>query len=639
MPAVGETLTHSYSYGLVALSVLIAVLASYAALDLAGRVTSASGRARLLWLIGGAMAMGLGIWSMHYIGMLAFLLPIPVRYDWPTVLVSLVAAILASAIALYVTSRRKMNVAQALVGSLFMGGGIAAMHYIGMAAMRLDAVHYYSADIVALSVVLAVVISLVALWLAFHFRGDTRGWSWRKVASAMVMGAAIPVMHYTGMAAATFRMAAHGHGDHTHAISVGSLSVVGITTVTLMILGLVVISAFAHRRFSLQALELESSRRHHQIIEAALDAFVGMDAAGLVTDWNAQAEVTFGWRREDVIGQSLADLIVPPAHRDAHLQGLHRFNASGDGPLLNKRIEVTAVHKDGHEFPIELAICPIKWGDKTAFAAFVRDVTERQHAQQVLANKIDELARSNAELEQFAYVASHDLQEPLRMVASYTQLLRKRYHGKLDQDADEFIRFAVDGATRMQTLIQDLLSYSRVTTRGQSFRATKAATACDSAMRNLTQAIADSKSAVTIGPLPWVMADDTQLTQVFQNLIGNAIKYRSERIPAIRVSARSSGSFAEFSVEDNGIGIESQYFDRIFQMFQRLHTVNEHSGTGIGLALCRKIVERHGGRIWVESNPGAGSTFMFTMPLAEEVEELRDELAHDRDLVGRGQSR
>lgn len=204
------------------------------------------------------------------------------------------------------------------------------------------------------------------------------------------------------------------------------------------------------------------------------------------------------------------------------------------------------------------------------------------------------------------------------MVASYTQLLARRYKGRLDADADEFIGFAVDGAIRMQTLIQDLLIYSRVTTRGQPIKVTQAQTACDEAVRNLGSAIADSSGVVEVEPLPGVIADATQLTQLFQNLIGNAIKYRDQRTPSIKVSARCDGQLAEFAVEDNGIGIEPQYFDRIFQMFQRLHTAKAYPGTGIGLALCRKIVERHGGTIWVESQLGAGSTFRFTMPRSED---------------------
>src|SRR6266705_1383976 len=209
-------LVGSFDYRLVFLSVLIAILASYAALDLAGRVTSAQGKVRLFWLNGGAVAMGFGIWSMHYIGMLAFRLPVPVQYDWPTVVLSLVAAIAASAIALVVVSRPRMGVRQALLGGVLMGGGIATMHYTGMEAMRMPAMCSYSSGLVGLSVLLAVVISLVALWLTFHFRRDARTWSWRKSASAVVMGLAIPVMHYTGMAAVTFTPAMM-HGDLSHA--------------------------------------------------------------------------------------------------------------------------------------------------------------------------------------------------------------------------------------------------------------------------------------------------------------------------------------------------------------------------------------------------------------------------------------
>lgn len=248
------------------------------------------------------------------------------------------------------------------------------------------------------------------------------------------------------------------------------------------------------------------------------------------------------------------------------------------------------------------------------------DISERKRAEQELARQAEELARSNAELELFAYVASHDLQEPLRMVASYTQLLARRYQGKLGAEADEFIGFAVDGATRMQQLIQDLLSYSRVTTRGKALHFTQAEAACSSAIENLRESIRESNAEVSVGSLPGVFADATQLTQLFQNLIGNAIKYRTERVPEIRVAAKANGTEWIFTVQDNGIGIEAQYFERIFQMFQRLHTRKEYSGTGIGLAVCRKIVERHEGKIWVESQPRQGSTFLFTIPRAEGME-------------------
>ncbi len=204
------------------------------------------------------------------------------------------------------------------------------------------------------------------------------------------------------------------------------------------------------------------------------------------------------------------------------------------------------------------------------------------------------------------------------MVASYTQLLARRYKGKLGADADEFIGFAVDGATRMQHLIQDLLSYSRVTTKGKELQVTDSGAACDQAVANLRAAIAESGAVVTTGSLPTVRADATQLTQLFQNLIGNAIKYRNERKPEVQVAATPMEDRWVFSVQDNGIGIEAQYYERIFQLFQRLHARTDYSGTGIGLALCRKIVERHGGSIWVKSRPGEGSTFLFAIPLEAE---------------------
>lgn len=228
-----------------------------------------------------------------------------------------------------------------------------------------------------------------------------------------------------------------------------------------------------------------------------------------------------------------------------------------------------------------------------------------------------ELARSNAELQQFAYVASHDLQEPLRMVASYTKLLEKRYKGRLDEDADEFINYVVDGATRMQQLINSLLDFSRIGTRTREFVATSCEKVLDEAMTNLAIAIKDSGAVITHDPLPTLMADESQLIQLFQNLIGNAIRFRSEQLPEIHISAERRHNDWLFSVRDNGIGMESQYFERIFIIFQRLHTRAEYSGTGIGLAVCKKIVERLGGRIWVESKPGQGSTFFFNLPVFE----------------------
>ena len=248
--------------------------------------------------------------------------------------------------------------------------------------------------------------------------------------------------------------------------------------------------------------------------------------------------------------------------------------------------------------------------------ALVEDqLTERERSEESLQQYADDLARSNTELRQFAYVASHDLQEPLRMVSSYTQLLARRYKDRLDDDAHEFIAYAVDGALRMQLLISDLLAYSRVGSQGKALEPTDLDPVYDQAVADLAASIEESRASVTHDSLPTVEADGPQLGQLFQNLIGNAIKYRAEEPPRVHVSARRNANDWVFSVADNGIGVETQYAERVFTIFQRLHTREDYPGTGIGLAICKKIVERHGGRIWVESEPGQGSTFFFTMPL------------------------
>ena len=245
------------------------------------------------------------------------------------------------------------------------------------------------------------------------------------------------------------------------------------------------------------------------------------------------------------------------------------------------------------------------------------EVGERKRAEERLRRMLQELERSNRDLEQFAYVASHDLQEPLRMVASYVQLLARRYQGKLDKDADEFMAFAVDGALRMQLLIDDLLLYSRVSRRTEPFEPVDCGALLDRVLRYLARPIEESGGAVTREALPTVAGDPSQLGQVFQNLVVNAIKFHGDEAPRVHVSAERKGGEWQFCVRDNGIGIEPQYLDRIFVIFQRLHPKDKYPGTGIGLAICKKIVEHHGGRIWVESTPGKGSAFYFTVPATD----------------------
>src|SRR5712691_9323657 len=370
-----KSMIGSYDYNLVALSVLIAIFASYAALELAARTTAAAKRIRLLWLSGGAIAMGLGNWSMHYIGMLAFKLPVPVLYDWPTVLLSLIAAIVASGVALFVVSRKQMGWSQALAGGAIMGGGIATMHYTGMAAMRLPAMCSYDPLLLTLSVVLAIVISLVALWLTFRFREDRKATGWWKAASAIVMGAAIPVMHYTGMAAARFTTSTV-IPDTSHAVSTSTLSIAGVSAVTLLVLGVAVLTSAVGRRFSAQAFKLrEYEKRVLAITQTAPDAIVSADSDGHITYFNPAAERIFGYSSAEASGQPLT-LLMPERFHSAHREGLQRFLATREAS-----VELVGKRKNGVEFPVSLSLSNWETGGETFFTGIFQDITERKQAE------------------------------------------------------------------------------------------------------------------------------------------------------------------------------------------------------------------------------------------------------------------
>jgi len=353
--------------------------------------------------------------------------------------------------------------------------------------------------------------------------------------------------------------------------------------------------------------------RYRGLLEAAPDGMVVVNQAGEIFLLNAQAEKHFGYSRDELIGQKVTN-IIPEGFAERLIADGTRTAAEALAQQIGMGIELNGLRKDGSEFPIEIMLSPLESAGETLVTAAIRDITVRKQAEANLVQKIEELNRSNEELEQFAYVASHDLQEPLRMVASYTQLLSKRYKGKLDSDADEFIAFAVDGAKRMQRLIQDLLTFSRVGKRGLELLDVSSDRALKLALVNLRGSIEGSGALVTHDPLPEVMADEAQLVQLFQNLVGNAIKYQGPGVPHIHISAVKNGAPRwMFSVQDDGLGIDPQFFERIFGMFQRLHKRDEFEGTGMGLAICKKIVERHGGTISVESKPGLGSTFHFDL--------------------------
>lgn len=496
----------------------------------------------------------------------------------------------------------------------------------------------------------------------------------------------------------------------------------------------------------------DNEEKRRLIMNAALDAIICIDTEGMITFWNPQAENIFGWKEEEVMGKRLSSIIIPEPYRAMHDHGMEQYKVTRKGPALNTLLELSAINRDGVNFPVELTVLPIQQENESFFCAFIRDITERKKAETatrrsneryelvakatsdaiwdwdmrtgtvtrsgdglqklfgydsatasadndfwrkhvhpddiegvekrrsmmlettsdqfwedeyrferrdgtyayvydrgyvirnkegkairmigstqditmlkrseqqlqelnaVLEKRASELARSNAELERFAYVASHDLQEPLRMVSSFLQLLDRQYTALLDDKAREYINFAVGGSERMKRLILDLLSYSRVSTVTEQFQPVDMNTAVQQVVQIFESRFEKEGITLTAERLPIVQGNASQLQQLLQNLVGNAIKYKSEHPPHIEIGCLEEENRYVFFVKDNGIGINPKYFEKIFVVFQRLHPINNYSGTGIGLAICKKIVERHHGEIWVTSEEGKGSTFFFSMP-------------------------
>lgn len=351
-----------------------------------------------------------------------------------------------------------------------------------------------------------------------------------------------------------------------------------------------------------RAQELELEARIEAFAAAVPDALIEVDELRRVQSINPAGERLFGWRREEILGRGIGELLPAP-YVDEH-ERLFQQNGSAD---------LVGLRQDGGTFPMHVAVSSFESSGRRWFAWHARDVSAEKQTGLQLKERALELARSNAELEQFAYVAAHDLQEPLRMVASYTELLSKRYRGRLDKDADEFIAYAVDGARRMQYLINDLLNYSRVGTRAGAFEPVSLDQVVHEVLATLRFSIEEHRARVVADALPVVRADARQISQVFQNLIANALKFRSDTPPVIRITAEKSKDGWRFTVRDNGIGLDMEFAERIFVVFQRLHPRDRYPGTGVGLAICKKIVERHGGKIWVESKPGEGAAFHFTL--------------------------
>jgi len=610
-PAV--TLTGSYDYRLVAVSVLIAILASYAALDLAGRVTAARGRVRFIWLTCGAAAMGLGIWSMHYIGMLAYSLPVAILYDWPTVLASLMAAVLASGVALYVVSRNEIGSFGAAVGGLLMGIGIAAMHYIGMEAMRVPAMCHYSPGLVIVSVILAIVISLVALWLTFQLREVTGAAGWKKPASATLMGAAIPIMHYTGMAAVTF-VPTDSAPELTHSVAISSLGIAAIVSVTLMILCMAILTSLIDRRFSAQSLELSlSEQRFRQLvesvqvilwrrhIESSSFSFVNKEAEELLgypTDqWLANTNFLFDHvHPEDRERAAAICTEVEVTHESQRFE--HRM-ISSNGNVVWLRTSVRVVAGNG---------------DAKELVGVMTDITERKRAQEAAQS-------ANRAKSQFLANMSHELRTPMNAIIGYSEMLTDEAEDLgLQHFIPELKKIGAAGK-QLLALINDILDLSKIEAGKVELHFEEFGVRdMINDVTSITEPLAATSSNtlvvnVTDGEM---YSDLTRIRQILFNLLSNACKFTQFGTVELTVTSEAgpAGDFMKFQVKDSGIGMTPEQVDKVFEAFAQADssTTRKYGGTGLGLAITKKFCEMMNGTIDIESEFGKGTTFTVRLP-------------------------
>jgi PAS domain S-box-containing protein len=611
----------SYNYALVALSVLIAMFASYAALDLAGRVTAAGGWTRAVWLLGGAAAMGTGIWSMHYIGMLAFILPIPVAYHWPTVLLSLFAAILASVIALYMVSRQEMGVSRAVAGSALMGAGIASMHYIGMAAMRLPAMCRFNSFLVILSVVFAVLISLAALWIAFHFRDEKTGIGWEKLAGAAVMGAGISVMHYTGMAAASF-MPSGTPADLSRAVSISTLGAAGIAVVTFIVLGLASLTSWMDRRYVAQTLELQEEklqRSEAYLAEAQRLTHTGSWASRLAGD--VALHLSEEWYRIYCFDPEEGMSVWKERLQRIHPEDRVKWQEATDRAIGEKsdyEVEVRLLLPGGTIKYIHTVGHPVfnAAADLVEFVGSSMDITERKRAEEALRRAQADLAHINrvSMMGELAASLAHELKQPITaalMDAKTCVRWLRRDPPDVAEGCDAALRMINDAARAAEVIDRVRSLYRRDTSNRELLDANEIIREMIILLRE--KADLNSVSIRTeIDPgLPLVTADRIQLQQVLMNLMLNGIEAMKDAKGELAVtSTRTDDGQLLISVSDSGVGLPGGELDRIFEAY----FTTKEQGTGMGLSISRRIIESHGGSLWASANPERGATFQFTLP-------------------------
>jgi two-component system, sensor histidine kinase and response regulator len=629
-PAGAATLPHSYSPLLILLSIAIAILAAYAALDLAGRTSASEGRVRLIWIGAGAFALGLGIWSMHYVGMLALTLPVRVLYDLPTVLLSLLAAVLASAVALLFVSRDQMRIRSVIASSIVMGTGIAAMHYIGMAAMRLPAICRYDPRIVVASILIAIVVSVAALLITFRLRTVVREFSPTKIAGAIVMGFAIASMHYTGMSAVSF-VPAPLTGDISRSIEVTSLGAFGIAIVASVVLAVVTITSVLDRKFSAQAAQLAlSHERYRLVFERSMSPLHRSTLEGLILDCNDACARALGYEsRSDAIAARARIEFVESADEENYTDSLTTYRQLTDFEARLRRLDGRPI------WVLQNANLVDESGSAQQIieGSFV-DISSRKEIERELQRTKQHAESASASKSEFLAAMSHEIRTPMNGVIGMADLLLDT---ALNSEQREFALTLRHSANALLAIINDILDFSKIEAGKMAIDPIPCA--LDTVIYEVAELLHSKMRekeldfAVRYAPsLPSrFIADPGRIRQILLNLLGNAIKFTVKG--GIRLSVEPDPSHnagatttqdpagqtiqVKFSVSDTGIGIPEEKLSSIFEKFTQADasTTRHYGGTGLGLAISARLTEIMGGKMGVQSAVGEGSTFWLTIPL------------------------
>jgi len=605
---------------LVVLSIAIAIFASYTALDLAGRIKAADGSARHIWLAASAVTLGGGIWSMHFVAMLAFHLDRPIAYSVMTTTVSLIAAIAVTGVGLQLVARRPAHGFNLVAAGSLTGIGIATMHYLGMAAMQMDATISYQPWLFGLSIVIAIVASIVALWLSFNLRH-----AWEKIVAGIVMGGAIAGMHFTGMAAAIYTPLPETAIVGTTTTVPLLATLIAVITFGILLLGL--LSATADRRLVAQAAreaekERRSEDRFRTVLDTAHDAFVAIDADDRITFWNKQAEATFGWSRDEIIGKSLADTIIPVSFREAHRRGMEHFLKSGEGPVLNQRLELSALHASGREFPIEITINATRHEDGYSFNAFVRDVSRRQQAQRELVTAKEQAEAASRAKSLFLANMSHELRTPLNAIIGFSEIIKDAVLGPVGNTTYRDYSADIHRSDRhLLGLINDILDVSRAETG--NLKLSEEVVAVPGLIEAAISSVREPARYggvdihVSIAPdLPPVFADPQRLRQVVINLLSNAVKFTPTGGTVTLSAVLGPDGGLAITVTDTGIGMSPEQVQIALLPFGQVDNTfaRRHEGAGLGLPLTRHLMDLHQGTIEIHSVPDSGTRITARLP-------------------------